>query len=209
MFYAQTRTTNDPIVLTKIALKNPAVVNGYTYNSKVPDELQGDYNRAIFEHGLFYQDLSDLFHQTYPNPPYSMEHFTDMLKSHFGFSTTIICFTNLQNTDLKGRWKWDDESMRNFTIWVNNNLPDTVRKTTVIHECLHAVQDVDPKFLTMLGAQHVLLRRPLADRIAQKCAVEMVLPRAEYERCMRKGMTSAQIADSYAVSMALVRNYRS
>lgn len=208
MFCTQTRIQDEPIVLTSVVLKERAVVDEYTYDSKIPEEFQHRYNLAIFEHGLFYQDLSDLFHQLYPNPPYSAKHFIDLLKNQFGFSVTVRCFTNIQEIDLKGRWKWDDDSMRNFTVWVNDALPDSAKKLTIIHECLHAVQDIDPNFLTMLGNQPEPLRRSIADRIAEKCAVEIVMPYAEYQQCRRKGWKPAKIADVYCASMSLICNYK-
>jgi hypothetical protein len=209
MFCTQTRTSDPIITLAQVALKKRSFVNGYSYNSRVPEELQGEYIKVISENGLFYQELCDLFHRFYPTPPYSENDFMDFIKTHMGLSCEAVGFTNTQQVDLRGKWHWDNKDRRSFTVWVNDGLPDSAKKVTIIHECFHVIQDVDPIFLDMLGRQHGLLQRNIADRIAEKCAVEMVLPRAEYERCMRKGMTSAQIADSYAVSMALVRNYRS
>ncbi len=209
MSFSQTKTASDSRVhLSQVSLYKPTVVNGYCYNTKVPDELQPEYNRAIYDNGSFYLNLCNLFHKNYPLPPYSHRHFIDFLKNEFGISTTIIGFENRTTTDLRGTWSWDGQDRKAITIKVNAVLKDHVQNIPIVHECLHAIQDLDEEFKILIGGFHPLLQRMIVERITQKTAIEVVLPNAEMKRCKHMKMTNAQIADRYCVSMDVVNNFR-
>jgi hypothetical protein len=163
---------------------------------------------AIRENGSFYFDLCSIFHKNYPLPPYSDKHFMDFLKNEFGISVTVIGFGNRTRTDLRGIWRWDNQDRTAITIKVDSDLKEHVQATTVIHECFHAIQDLDENFKETIASFHPLIQRNIVERITQKSAVEIVLPLAEVRNCRAKKMTNAEIADRYCVSMDIVKNYR-
>lgn len=204
----QTKTSSSPILLQQFTLKSPRVIHGYCYNHDVPDKHLDEYKKVIREQGAFYQEATDLFHQLYPQPPYSAENFRRFLKDYWGISTTICCFTNPTDLDIRGAWEWDDELRNSVTIRIEDTLPDVQKKLTIIHECFHVIQDLDPSFLAMVESCHPNIRLRIAERIAEKSAVEAVLPEKDHNRCRREGKTRSQIADMYVVSLGLVRNYR-
>lgn len=209
MYSSQTKTANhSQIQLAQISLYKPTVVNGYCYNTKIPEELQSEYNRAIYENGSFYLELCNLFHRSYPLPPYNDRHFLNFLKNEFGISTTVVGFENRTKTDLRGKWSWDDEDRKAITIKVNTGLKGYVQKATVIHECLHSIQDLDERFKIMIGGFHPLIQRNIVERITQKSVIEIVLPHAEMTKSKHLKMTNAEIADRYDVSMDIVKNFR-
>ena len=208
MFSSQTRIPSEgKILLTQFALKQPRTLNGYCYHFNVPDEHREEYKRTIYTHGTFYKEACEVFHQIYPQPPYSADHFVRFLKDYWGISTTVCYFTNPTELDVKGTWNWDDDRKDSVTIRIESTMSTAQKKLTIIHECFHVIQDIDPSFLAMIEGCHPDIRLRVAERIAEKSAVEAVLPRHEYARCKRDLKTNSQIADIYRVSMTLVNNF--
>lgn len=209
MYSSPTKIQSEPkLLVTQIALKQPRTVNGYCYHFSVPDSLLPEYRNTIYTHGTFYKEACDLFHELYPQAPYSAGHFVKFLKDCWGISTTVCYFTNPTELDVKGTWEWDNDQRDSVTIRIESTMTDAQKKLTIIHECFHVIQDIDPSFLAMVEGCHPDIRLRVVERIAEKSAVEAVLPRHEYDRCKREKQTNLQIADRYRVSMRLVSNFR-
>ncbi len=209
MFSLQTKAVNKSgLLLTQFELKQPKKVKGYCYHFNVPEEHLKEYKQTIYNHGTFYKEACDLFHSLYPQAPYSASHFLEFLKNCWGISATIRPFTNRTELDLKGTWEWDDDLKDSVTIRIENTMTEAQKKLTIIHECFHVIEDLDPSFLAMIEGCHPDIRLRVAERIAEKSAVEAVLPQHEYEHYRREHKTRSEIADKYRVSMGLVNNFR-
>ncbi len=210
MYSTQIKIPNDQkIKLNQIAYKQVRIINGYCYDFNVPNRFLSEYTKAIYIHGSFYKEVSDLFHGLYPNNPYSDIHFRKFLKDYWGISTTIICFTNTTDKDVKGAWEWDDEIRKDSVIIrVEDTLSRDEKTLTIIHECFHIIQDIDQSFLAMVQSWHPDIRFKIADQIAEKSAIETILPWDEYDRLRRDGKRNPEIADLFSISIDIVNNYR-
>jgi Zn-dependent peptidase ImmA (M78 family) len=188
----------------KVESYSPTVRDGYNYNFEIAEEYIPDYRLAVAALGRHYQWLVDAFHTKYPNPPFRWEDFLDFMKDEIGIEVTVKC-----NKDggpdfaFAGTWKWDDQKKKAITIYVNSKHPESKRKVSIIHECIHAIQDLDQEFKEELDTYpHSIIVR-IADRVAEKTAISVVLPDRLATAEKLNGLNAYQIACKYDVSAEL------
>ena len=193
--YTQTR-----IALPKKAeLYQPKTVNGFSYKKAIPKEYSREYQKAICVHGTYYFRFVQEFHRRNPNPPYSFIDFLDFLQDTIGLTATVKPFEYTPEISTFGTWEWDDKERTSFSIFVSPNLHHYKLKTTIIHEAIHPIQDFDYYFQDILESYSYPLRVYLADRIAEKTMVEVLLPTYQVEQDV-KTLNVLQIANKYNVS---------
>jgi hypothetical protein len=182
-------------------------LNGFRYKNPPPEELLPVYRKAISENGEWYFDYASFFHNAFPTANYSADNFLKFFKENYGIGYVVHCYRTESATDPIGRWHWsNDQSV--VHIYVAEHLSLQVQKTTVIHECLHVIQELDIPFTLEVLKYPPELHTQIVERITNKAMAEVVLPRAEYQQCLRRGWTNAKIADHYNVSMGLVNCYK-
>lgn len=202
----KTITTHTKVKITRLTANKPKQINGFNYKSAPPDEHLQAYKLAIANHKFHFQELSDLFHQLYPFPPYTANNFLDFLKNYLGISTTVIEFENKTTTDIKGAWFWENDNRDSIVIKIASHLTYAEKKLCILHEAFHAIQDLDPSFIAIMQTIPMPIRRMVADRIAELSAIETVLPRTKFEKYKyRKNMSNSEIMELFQVSNSLVR----
>lgn len=200
------------ILTSKPTFKLPTIgpstnINGYKYKNPIPKELVPLYKQAITENGERYFDLAKLFHDSVDSPDYTADNFMKFFKEIYGIGYEIHRYFPQRPNDPLGRWQWQSDR-KNIDIYVSVDARPVVQKTTIVHECVHVIQEYDQPFTIGLLKYPPELHTLIAERVANKTMAEIVLPHCEYERCIRKGWKHAQIADYYNVSLSLVNNYK-
>lgn len=185
----------------------PKNINGYKYKNPIPIELVPLYRQAIVENGERYFDLAGLFHESVSSPEYTADNFMKFFKDCYGIGYEIHRYYPNDPTDPVGRWQWKSTDRKNIDIYVSVDAQPVVQKTTIIHECIHVIQEFDHPFTTNLLKYPPELHTVIAERVANKTMAEIVLPKREYEKCKRLKWTNAKIADYYNVSIGLVKCY--
>lgn len=185
----------------------PENLNGYSYKNPPPQPLRPLYRKAIHEIGEWYFDYAHFFHNSFPRASYTADNFLKFFKENYGIGYIVRAYVPESETDPMGRWHWSEDQTV-IHIYVANNLSQVVQKTTIIHECLHVIQELDFAFTQEILKYPPELHTKIVERVTNKAMAEVVLPVLEYEQCIRKGWTHGQIADYYNVSMGLVKCYK-
>lgn len=185
---------------TKCQSYKPSIKNGYRYKFDIPDEYLPNYMQAIAHFHKRYDFLACAHHRRFPEPPYKWQDFLTVMKDEIGLDVTIMCFENLTDTKVSGTWEWDSKAKKALTVYVNAKDPEHKQKMTIVHECVHAVQDFDEEFKIELFNYPIPIRLRIADRIAEKAAVQILLPREMVRQDKRGNMSVFQIAVKYNVS---------
>jgi hypothetical protein len=185
----------------------PININGFSYKNPPPFYLSKKYIEAIANYGEWYFEFASIFHETYKSPNYTADNFMKYFKDYCGIGYEIICYIPKTNNDPMGRWNWTNNEKKDIEIFVANNLSVEVKKTTIIHESLHALQEIDESFKRKISKYPLDLQTPIIERITNKTMVEIVLPKMEFLQCIKKGWTKKQISRHYNVSRQLVNNY--
>jgi hypothetical protein len=201
----QTSRVTAKVVLHPLPPKNPTIIDGYCYHRPLPTEFQDILKKAVYVHTGFYKELCELFQSKY-EAPYTASGFLKFMSNQLGIGYEVRGFDDPDEIPVKGFWQWHDD--QNVIIAVKGSLPDEQKKLTVIHECFHVIQELDPSFKAMLLSYPIEIRRSLVEKIAEKSAIELAMPRNEYEQCKRKGFTDGQISSLYDVSISVVRYMR-
>ena len=199
MSYIPPKTHND-LLHAKIQAHNPQIVDGHCYNFAVPKEFLDDYKRAIAEQKGYFEWLVTAFHEEFPAPPYSYRDFLDFMKHTIGFTATVVGFESPSTTRTSGTWEWGNEEHTSITIYVNMHEPEVRRTATVIHECLHAIQDVDLTFHRELERYPKRIRLNVAERISEKTVWDLLLPQKQIRLHKANGRGAAYVATVYSVS---------
>jgi hypothetical protein len=187
----------------KFRLYSPRQINGYTFNSPILEVHLDDYKKAINLLGQKYNFIAETFHSIYPEPPYTIQGFLDFMKSYIGLGVTVTSFDGTDFPRFGGTWYWDDDQKKDLIIWVNSSHSKEKQKMTVIHECVHAIQDFDREFIEELSTYPLAIQCRIADRIAEKAAVEILLPRKLVSQDKLAGAGPDSIAAKYQVSRAM------
>ena len=178
--------------------------NIYNYKTPIPTEYLPGYIKSIAKFSKNYDFLAEDFHSIYRRPPYNWEDFLYFVDRNIGFGVTVKFFENRTDKKISGAWHWDNKEMTSFTIYVNQSEPPKRQKMTIIHECIHAIQDFDNEFKEMLAIYPVQIQRRIADRIAEKAAAQIILPREDVilDQII-DGLNPYQIAIKYDVSLQM------
>lgn len=181
----------------------PMQLGKYKYNFAVPAHLQGEYKTVIAHEGHRYDYLAKDFHDSCFGPPYSYQQFLDFMKSRVGISAEVVTFKNSTTYNTAGTFTWDNSRMEACTVFINDSHPACKQKITVIHEVIHAYQDLDYEFKSRLASCHPDLRLVIAERIAEITAVEVAVPTAMVKQDWLNGMDAVAISLKYGVSATL------
>lgn len=187
----------------RVELYKPSCKDGYYYNHDIPSEFQLDYQKAIVQYAKRYDFIAQGFHLLYGNPAYKWQDFLQYMKETMGFGITISCFENPTGYEIAGTWYWDDATKKNFTIHVNASDPYQRQKMTIAHECMHALQDFDFGFQEELRKYPISLQLRIAERVAEKAAIEVFMPREQVACDRLAGLNVYEIALKYDVSKAV------
>lgn len=190
---------------------DPKNIDGYNYKFQIPENLLGDYQEAISTHWQRYMPFVERFHELYPEPPFNYKKFLDFAKNHIGITCTVHTFNkdSLElagidlTTETRGTWHWNDAEKSDISIWVNTDFPQHTYSATIIHEVIHAIQDFDYAFHEILRTYPIPLQLRIAERIAEKTAISILLPPKLLEQDRRNQLRPHQVALKYGVSLQM------
>ncbi len=208
MYYTQQKLLR---LTHKVEQQKPKTIDGYDYKFPVPPKLISDYREAISAHSMRYLPIVHSFHAIYGEPPFNYSKFLDFLRDRMGFTVTIYGFSKDSILEMgldvthetKGTWCWDNEEKSEFSVWVNTDYPTSAQNVTIIHEAMHALQDYDYAFHDILKEYPLPIQLRIAERIAEKTAIAVVLPNVMLEADKRHGLRPHQIALKYGVSLQM------
>lgn len=201
MYYTKVNGDTSP---PKIQPHKPTQKGKYKYNVDIPDQYLPDYKNAIVKFAHHYDFIGDSFHSRFPNPPFSWKDFLTFMKDEIGIKVRIMCFENPTDLRLSGTWEWDNPEKSSITIYVDGNHSPQRQKVTIIHECIHAIQDFDEEFKIELQAYPLAIQMRIADRVAEKAAIEILMPRKMIEQDKREKMSLWQMLLKYQVSGEMI-----
>ncbi len=208
MYYTQQRTLK---LSHKVERYKPQSIDNHDYKFTIPRQHIEDYKEAISTLTFHNQPIVNAFHSEYGEPPFTHIDFLEFLKVRFGLECTVYAFSqnNFEELDIgltsetKGTWCWNNEEKSEFSVWVNTEYPTSTQNVTIIHEAIHAIQDFDYNFHEILRRYPIPIQVRIAERIAEKTAIAVVLPNIMLENDKRKGLRSHQVALKYNVSLQM------
>lgn len=184
---------------------NPCTKDGYNYNSRIPDEYSKHYQEAIARFSHQYDFIAESFHKTFPEPPFTWEDFLVYMKKDMGLSISTLLLDGKKYPRLAGTWCWKNSEKSEFLVFLNDQHPWQKQKVTAMHESIHAIQDFDQEFKVELSTYPLSIQSHIADRIAEKAAIEILLPRAYVAEDKACGLTSSDIAQKYDISQTMAK----
>jgi len=205
MYFSQQKALQ---ISRKTEMYNPQEIEGFTYNFSIPPKHRGDYQEAIAKYAHMYNPIVEIFHACYPNPPFSYKKFLEFLRDSIGITATVIGFneSNMHTKGLeltsstKGTWHWNNEEKSEISIFLNTDFSTQTHNSTVIHEAIHAIQDFDHNFHEILGSYPIPVQLRIAERIAEKTAISILLPPSMVDEDKQQGLNPYQVALKYEVS---------
>lgn len=157
-----------------------------------------DPEEVIMRYAQRYDLIFSGFHVLYGKPIYSWKDFLRFMKENMGLGVTVMHFENLTDNTIAGTWYWDCVEKKSFTIRLNPFARDA--NITIGHECVHAIQDIDPDFKQELQSYPIPLQMRIADRVAEMVAIQIFRPREKVACDKLAGLSIYEIALKYGVS---------
>jgi hypothetical protein len=181
----------------------PTCIDGYNYKRRIDPEHLEDYKKGVYELTKHFDELLADFLGTNINPPFSSDDFIDYVESRYGFKVDVYGFDRRHHETAKGLFQWQSFEKTELGIWVNVDFPAETQQTTVIHEAIHALQDYDPCFHEKLSKFPESIQLRLAERVAEKTAINIRLPKEMVEKDKMQGLNIFAIACKYGVSLEM------
>ena len=121
--------------------KNPKLLQ-VDYKSAVPDQHLWAYRDAIHKYKNHYLCLIEEFHKQNPVPPFKFEEVALFIKDEMGFYSEISVMDCIPR-NISAIWEWESPiTKRCCTILVSPNQTPERMKFTIVHDLVHAIQDL-------------------------------------------------------------------
>ena len=190
-----------PEIAADLTFYKPLSDDGSHSNPCIFPQRKLSSEEVIASYVKRYDLIFDGFHVFYGEPVYTWQDFLRYMKEVIGFGITIMHFENPADYMIAGTWYWDSVEKKSFTIRLNPTAKDA--NITIGHECVHAIQDIDPDFKQELQNYPIPLQMRIADRVAEMVAIQIFRPREKVACDRLAGLSVYEIALKYGISEAI------